>query len=213
MPQNRLPRPGKKSAVATAVAAILAAVFAVEGGYVNDPADPGGATNFGVTERVARQHGYRGDMQDLKRDCEVEDEICAESIYFTDYIENPGFLPILEADSVVAEELIDTAVNMGPARPSRWFQHSVNLVCSTTLEIDGKVGERTQRAWKDCRETIGPFACVAVINRMDTYQEAEYDRLVRINPRLGKFRRGWQNHRIGNVDWRRCSLPTPGEVE
>lgn len=36
-----------------------------EGGFVDHPSDPGGATNHGVTERVARQHGYTGDMRDL----------------------------------------------------------------------------------------------------------------------------------------------------
>ncbi len=34
------------------VAAVVAGVFAIEGGYVNDPADAGGATNHGITEQV-----------------------------------------------------------------------------------------------------------------------------------------------------------------
>ena len=44
----------KQASIATAIALILSAVFAVEGGYVDNPKDPGGATNHGVTERVAR---------------------------------------------------------------------------------------------------------------------------------------------------------------
>jgi Glycosyl hydrolase 108 len=38
-------------------------VIGREGGYSNHPADRGGATRWGVTEAVARAHGYRGDMR------------------------------------------------------------------------------------------------------------------------------------------------------
>ena len=116
------PRPGRKAGIATAVAVIIGAVFAVEGGFVDDPADPGGATNHGVTEAVARQHGFDGDMRDFPRECSIEGQVCAESIYRRDYIERPGYLPLVEIDPVVAEEVIDTAVNMGPRRPSRSWQ-------------------------------------------------------------------------------------------
>lgn len=202
-PQGR-PLGGKKGGISAAIALIIAAVFAVEGGFVHHKSDPGGATNHGVTERVARQHGYRGDMRALKRRCEVAGEICAESIYLKDYIERPGYLPLVEIDPVVAEEVIDTAVNMGPVRPSRFFQRAVNDVCRTRLRADGRIGPLTVKAWRDCRRNLGPPACRAMLARLDAQQEAEYDRLVRVNPRLRVFRRGWQNHRIGNVDPRRC---------
>lgn len=38
-----------------------------EGGYVNNPADPGGETNWGVTVAVARASGYTGAMRDMTR--------------------------------------------------------------------------------------------------------------------------------------------------
>ena len=69
-----------KKVIGGVAAAIIVAVFAVEGGYVNNPKDPGGATNHGITEQVARQHDYKGDMRDLTREV-------AESIYYADYIE------------------------------------------------------------------------------------------------------------------------------
>ena len=36
-----------------------------EGGFVDHPSDPGGATRYGITERVARANGYTGSMREF----------------------------------------------------------------------------------------------------------------------------------------------------
>jgi lysozyme family protein len=43
----------------------LEVVLKLEGGWSNDPSDPGGETNHGITIAVARQFGYTGDMRDI----------------------------------------------------------------------------------------------------------------------------------------------------
>lgn len=188
----------KRAGIGAGIGAIIAAVFALEGGYVDHPNDPGGATNHGITEQVARQNGFSGDMRRLS-------QTEAFAIYERQYIRAPGFLPLVEIDPVVAEEVIDTAVNMGPSRPSRFFQRAVNDLCGTRLTVDGRIGPVTVAAWRDCRANLGAPVCTAMLDHLDRQQRGEYDRLIRVNPRLRVFHRGWINHRIGNVDRGRCT--------
>ena len=72
------------------------------------PTIAGGATRFGVTEAVARAHGYRGAMRYLPRDE-------ALSIYRRIYWLRPRFDAVAERAPRIAAELFDTGVNMGPA--------------------------------------------------------------------------------------------------
>ena len=46
----------------------LKIVLLFEGGYVNDPLDTGGETNFGITKRVAQENGYNEDMKSIPMD-------------------------------------------------------------------------------------------------------------------------------------------------
>lgn len=128
----------------------------------------------------------------------------AFACYQRNYVERPGFLPLVQIDPAVAEEVIDTGVNMGPSRPTRFFRQAVNEVCRTSLPIAGKIDAVTVKAWSDCRTNMGARACVRVLDSLDRQQRAEYDRLVRVNPKLRVFHRGWVNHRIGNVKRSRC---------
>ena len=98
-----------------------------EGGYSDHPADPGGKTRFGITEAVAREAGYRGDMRELPLDL-------AKRIYKDRYW-----------DAVRAEELpeairyavFDAAVNSGPRQAIRWLQRAVGV------RDDGVIGPIT----------------------------------------------------------------------
>lgn len=72
------------ASLGAAIFAIAAGVFTVEGGYSNNPADPGGETNHGVTVQVARDHGYTGSMRELPKET-------AQQIYVGSYVEGPAF--------------------------------------------------------------------------------------------------------------------------
>ena len=66
------------------ISQIIDDVIAAEGGYVNDPADAGGETMYGITAAVARANGYSGPMSALPRSLAVQ-------IYSTRYVFEPKF--------------------------------------------------------------------------------------------------------------------------
>lgn len=194
-----MPSPRQKAGGLAAALAMISAVIAVEGGYVNNPADPGGETNMGITKKVAVQNGYHGPMRTLPRSV-------AQSIYYDKYLVANGYAPLIELDAAVTEELFDTTVNMGPARPSRWFQESLNSLCGSGLVPDGRVGPATVSAFAKCQSAMGATRmCTSMLDSLDGKQRDEYGRLVRVNPKLRIFYKGWIANRVGNVDRSKCN--------
>jgi len=98
-----------------------------EGGYVNDPDDMGGETNYGITKRVAVANGYNETMKDIPMSV-------VEDIYFNDYWlkAHCDKLP-----NKVRLMHFDTAVNMGVSRANKFLQESIGAY------IDGIVGKNT----------------------------------------------------------------------
>jgi lysozyme family protein len=189
---------------AAALATILAGIYAREGGFVDHPSDPGGATNHGVTQAVARANGYKGDMRHFPRHCAGSAKVCADEIYIKRFIKPmTGDFALMEADPAVSEELVDTAVNMGLPRPTRWFQQSLRDF-GFPVAVDGKMGNQTIRAGIEFRAKAGPAGCVLMLDSLDARQRAEYDRIVRVRPASRVFYRGWIRQRIGNVPRSRC---------
>lgn len=105
-------------------------VLANEGGLVNDPADPGGLTNFGISQRT-----YPGvDIRNLTRDE-------AAAIYKRDYWRYDDI-----ADQRVATKLFDAHVNMGPVQAIRLLQLSLGTIEAGPVVADGIIGSYTIEA-------------------------------------------------------------------
>lgn len=102
-------------------------LLGVEGGFVDHPKDPGGATRWGVTERVARANGYTGDMRVFP----VE---MAKDIYRRQYWDAVKADQLPEA---LRYAVFDAAVNSGPEQAAKWLQRAVGTV------VDGKIGPLT----------------------------------------------------------------------
>ncbi len=116
-----------------AMARIIARIIDHEGGYVNHPKDPGGATKYGITRATARRFGYRGDMRDLTRD-EAE-------IMYVEILGDAGIVKILERYGfAVAWQYADAVVNHGHSRAVKIFQHAVGA------KPDGVFGNKTRAA-------------------------------------------------------------------
>jgi lysozyme family protein len=101
-----------------------------EGDFSDHAADPGGKTRFGITEAVARQAGYTGDMRALAVDL-------AKRIYLDSY-----WRPV-RADDLppgVRYIVFDGAVNSGPAQSALWLQRALGVTA------DGVIGPRTLAA-------------------------------------------------------------------
>ncbi|CAA9545731.1 MAG: GH108 [uncultured Sphingosinicella sp.] len=96
-------------------------VIGREGGYSNHPADRGGPTRWGVTEAVARAHGFAGDMRSFPREEAV-------AIYRRIYWLRPGFDRVAELAPAIAAELFDTGVNMGPEVAAGFLQRALNAL-------------------------------------------------------------------------------------
>lgn len=103
------------------------ALLGHEGGYVDHPNDPGGATRWGVTERVARANGYTGHMRDLPAEF-------AKRIYRRQYWDA---CRADELPSALRYAVFDAAVNSGVEQAAKWLQRAVGAA------DDGKIGPRT----------------------------------------------------------------------
>ena len=116
-------------------------IVSKEGGYVNDPDDPGGPTNFGVTLQTLKEIGHQGrfgaaiGLRDLKSltKSDAADIFC--KFYF--YKPRIHLLP-----PSIHDVVFDMSVNSG-SRAIKLLQQSANLA-GEVLVVDGQIGPKTQ---------------------------------------------------------------------
>lgn len=164
---------------------IIDATIKAEGGYVNDPADRGGATKYGITQAVARANGYMGDMRDLPLDT-------AREIYKREYAVKPGFA---DFPSQVAAELFDTGVNMGTAKATEFLQRAVNALDGAGIAVDGKMGPATRGAVNAYLQSRGNAVDI-LCKTLNCLQGVRYVEIVEKNPTQRRFINGWIGNRV-----------------
>lgn len=169
-----------------------------EGRYVNHPSDPGGATNWGITQNVARANGYTGDMRTLPK-------ATAREIYRREYIQKPGFMPIAEIDPIIAEEVIDSGVNAGQSRAALWFQQALNVLNRRGVDYadiveDGAIGAKSIAALQALRRKRGEAgARRLMLKALNGLQFQHYFNLAKGGTKFEDFFVGWVDSRIGAI--------------
>lgn len=178
-----------KKAIPANVLSMILNIIKVEGGFVDDPRDSGGATKYGITEKVARARGYKGRMEDLP-------EEFAFRTYLEDYYIGPKFDQVAERDMAMAEELTDTGVNMGQGRAAGYLQQAL-LACNSGLAADipvtNVIGTSTL-ALLD--KVIAKHGKANLTNMLNSLQGDGYISIAAKTPKNRAFTFGWLSHRV-----------------
>lgn len=155
-------------------AACLAHVLAMEGGFSDDPADRGGATNWGITAAtLAHYRGHPVTADDV-RNIDPDE---ARAIYHAGYWatcrapELPGGVDLM---------VFDVSVNSGPSRAVRMLQSALGI------EADGIFGPMTMKAVAAARPS-------ELIEALAMQRQKFYQNIVDRDVTQTRFLKGWNN--------------------
>lgn len=175
---------------------IIDHIIQVEGhAYTNNPADSGGPTKYGITQRTLSKHRSRqvspGEVASL-----TESE--ARAIYYKLYVVDPGYEPITVFAPDVAYELVDSGVNVGPGRATEWLQRALNVLNRqgkdyADIPVDGDCGPATIKALKALLDKRGSLVLLRALNCL---QGAFYIALAEKRQKDEAFVAGWLLNRV-----------------
>lgn len=172
----------------------ISILLRLEGGEVNDAADRGGHTNFGITEAVARRHGYKGSMSELPLSL-------SKQIYKRDYWDVNRLDQVALIDEHIADEVFEAGVNCGPRTAAMWLQRAINCanidrrsrtLLTAEITVDGIIGPKTLASLK----AVCNVDARLVYNVQNLLQGAQYVQLAQGDFSQRLFLRGWINHRV-----------------
>ncbi|QHM70131.1 glycoside hydrolase family 108 protein [Mixta intestinalis] len=173
---------------------IFNAIIEKEGDYINHPADKGGPTRWGITEKVARAHGYSGAMADLP-------QTTALTILYTDYWTRPKLDRLAQVSQAIAIKLCDAGVNMGTATAITWLQRWLNAFSQqqklyAPLSTDGNIGPRTLEALDIFLTHRGEEGEQVMLKALNCSQGERYLQITETRPLNQHFIYGWLKERI-----------------
>ena len=178
-------------------AAIYARLLKTEGGYVNNPKDPGGATKYGISLRFLAIRGLVDVDRDgyadfdLNRDGRIDaldvkllSPAQAEALYLRLFFIETGFWSLPRPlDAAV----FDFGVNAGTGTSVRLLQKAINALTAPPLKADGRLGPATRRGVVQALKS-GPL-----LTKFRDQVAAHYRYLVAHNGDLQQFLNGWLN--------------------
>jgi lysozyme family protein len=171
----------------------------IEGGYSNDPADPGGETYKGIArnknsywEGWVLVDNYKlqpNFPKNMYNDPQLEEKV--KSFYKTVYWDVNN-LDEFTSQSL-ANEMYDTGVNMGVGKASKFLQLTLNVLNKNgtiypDIPEDGKVGPGTLQALNTCIGRVGEEVIYKILNVL---QGNHYIDIMVKNPTQEKYTLGW----------------------
>jgi lysozyme family protein len=171
-------------------------LIGVEGRYSCHPSDPGGATCWGVTAKVARANGYTGPMDTMPIEA-------AKAIYKRLYWDALSLDGIGALSPHLATELFDSGVNCGPGLAAKWLQTALNAFNRRgrdypEIPVDGQAGQKTVAAVAALKRVRGDGGMRVLFRAVDSQQGAHYIAITKANEALEDFAYGWFDNRIGS---------------
>lgn len=157
----------------------ISVVLDHEGGFADDPDDPGGATKFGISLRFYKTIKPNATIDDI-RNLTIEDAIAIYKKYWWDNYQ----YSLIIAQSI-ATKVFDLAVNEGASQAHKLLQRacwSVNgYLC---ISSDGILGENTLAV---VNESYSP----ALLTALRSEAAGFYRGLIASNPRNAKYKNNW----------------------
>tara|TARA_Y100001963_G_scaffold85891_1_gene118821 strand:+ start:216 stop:695 length:480 start_codon:yes stop_codon:yes gene_type:complete len=145
---------------------IIEQVLEHEGGYVDDPTDSGGETNFGISKRAYPDEDIKG--------LTVER---AKELYKRDYWDR---FRVSQLPERIRHIYVDMCINMGGGRATKILQEACNSKNSYKIDVDGGIGKDTIKASANLEDF-----------RLRAYRVMFYAELVMKKPDQMKFWVGW----------------------
>ena len=167
----------------TIIEKLIAEVLKKEGGFVNHPADKGGATKYGITRATLSNY--------LGRKCDIDDiesitKNTASDIYEHRYFIDTGINRLPES---LMPLMFDMAVNHGVSKAIKLLQEELIDFNCEVGNVDGVIGQRTIAAAKS---VMGCSHNTLFINALVERRLAFYQAIVDAHPSQEVFLKGWQ---------------------
>lgn len=148
-------------------------VIVHEGGYVDHPSDPGGATKYGLTIVT---------MKKLEMDIDGDGDVDKDDVKLLTHADVAPVFKKMYWDAVKADDLpsgldwamFDWAINSGPARPARTLQKLIGA------KADGVIGPKTLG-------TVATFSVKELVTKLHNERQKFYEN----QPIFKDFGKGW----------------------
>ena len=173
-------------------------ILKYEGGFSDNKNDPGGRTNFGITQDTYDAYNYSKGLGQADVKNITQEEVA--NIYQRDYWHEgkcdkfENFMP------ATALCHFDCGVNQGVETAARLLQRAINLESPANLTVDGLIGPKTILAMSSLFDS-------QLCSRYLQLRKDRYDNLIKTRPMMAEFQASWY-HRLndiakhGNLQWR-----------